>query len=80
MTTREAIKFRFKKKTVTTEESGDGQVYHYFTKDVGDITFMISKDSRGVWLGSIFDFGVQFYNANSFKDVIKAVEKGDWNG
>jgi len=80
MTTREAIKFRFEKKTVTTEESGDGQVYHYFTKDVGDITFMISKDQRGVWIGTIFDYGVKFYNASSFKDVIKAVEKGEWDG
>lgn len=80
MTLREAIKFRFKKKTVTTEESGDGYVYHYFTKDVGDITFMLSADRFGRWVGTIFDHGVTFYNANSFKDVIKAVEKGDWNG
>lgn len=78
MNLKEALKFRFDKKTVTTKESGDCKVYHYFHKRINGVLFMLSVDDKGEWFGSIMEYDVKFYTPASFKNVIQAVKDGWW--
>jgi hypothetical protein len=79
MTTKEAISFRFDKVTVTTEVSGSNEVFHYFQKTINGVPLMIDVDKNGNWYGTIFDMGVKFYPADLFRDIVNAVEKGEWD-
>lgn len=79
MTLREAISFGFQKVTVTTENSGCSDMYHYFIKKINNVDLMIDVDKEGNWFGTIFDMGVKFYPSNLFRDVVSAVEKGEWH-
>ncbi len=84
MTLKEALRivkeFGFEKKTVTSNQSGCDETYHYFTYSIGDISFMLSNDDNpNVWFGTIFDYGVKFYTINSFVSVLLAIKNGEWN-
>ena len=79
MTLREAISFGFQKVTVTTQNSGSSDIYHYFIKKINNVDLMIDVDKEGNWFGTIFDMGVKFYPANLFRDVVSVVEKGEWH-
>ena len=79
MTLREAISFGFQKVTVTTEMSGGDEVFHYFQKTINNVELLIDVDKDGKWFGTIFNMGVKFYPPRFFKDVIKAIEKGEWD-
>ena len=79
MTLREAISFRFQKVTMTTQMTGDTSVFHYFQKTINNVPLMIDVDDKGNWYGTIFDMGVKFYTPGLFKDIVKAVEKGEWD-
>jgi hypothetical protein len=85
MTLKEAIclklKYQFEKETMTTTNTGDGSVFHYFRKTINDVTIHISpaEDKEGVWYGSIFDFNIKFYAVGSFEELIKSITKGEWD-
>jgi len=79
MTLREAISFRFQKVTMTTQMTGDTSVLHYFSKTINNVPLMIDVDKNGNWFGTIFDMGVKFYTPGLFRDIVKAVEKGEWD-
>ena len=85
MTLREAFRlkkeFNFKKVTCTTEQTGDGKVWHYFTIDVNGVCLHLAStdDSLGVWFGSILDYSVKFYPMESFKSLIKSIQNGEWD-
>jgi hypothetical protein len=76
MTLREAIQFQFNRVTVTTEQSGDDKVYHYFSKEINGVTFIISQGLNGEWCGSILQFNLVFYEAELFMYLIIAIKKG----
>jgi hypothetical protein len=84
MTLKEAIKlkvcYEFEKKTVVTEESGDHEVFHYFSITInGCCLHLASEDKRPwIWYGSIFDLPIKFYTYESFDSVIKSVQNGEW--
>ena len=83
MTLREALKlkkeFEFKKKTCTTEMTGDNKVFHYFILDLNGLDLMLDYDAKDKeWFGTIFNYPVRFYTYPSFKGLIKSVQKGEW--
>lgn len=84
MTLREAIKlkkeFQFEKRTMTTDKTGDTNVYHYFEMEINGLVLHLAPvdDKPSVWYGSIFDFSVKFYNQDSFKSLIKSIQNGEW--
>lgn len=84
MTLKEAIKlkvsYEFKKRTIVTEESGNREVFHYFTITINGCTLhLASEDKRpSVWYGSIFDLPIKFYTLESFESLIKSVQNGEW--
>lgn len=55
MTLKEAISLGFKKRTLTTEMTGDSLVYHYFTLDSMELFLCVEEDESnpGVWRFSI---------------------------
>lgn len=84
MTLREAIeiklKYQFAKETLTTSQSGDGDVFHYFTITINGVTLHLAPEDKrpGVWFGSILELPVKFYSVGSFQSVIKAIQDGEW--
>lgn len=79
MTLREALKFRFKKHTITTQESGDSVVYHYFSHRINGVLFNIDCTDTGEWVGRILELSVVFYDSSSFKNVMQSIERGEWD-
>lgn len=75
MTLRDALKFNFRKVTVTKQQSGT-ETYHYFTHNIGDVSLWIVQDENGEWYGSIFDNpSLKMYTRSSFQQLIKIVER-----
>jgi hypothetical protein len=64
---------------MTTQMTGDTSVLHYFSKTINNVPLMIDVDKNGNWFGTIFDMGVKFYTPGLFRDIVKAVEKGEWD-
>jgi hypothetical protein len=85
MTLRDAIQlkkdFQFEKRTLTTSESGDNKVYHYFAMDVNSVVLILAPDDNrdNVWYGSILNYSVKFYTWDGFKSLIKSIQNGEWN-
>lgn len=85
MTLKEALRivkeFGFEKVTVTTKESGNEQLFHYFYIQIGDVQLMLKKDEDLVnteWYGSISDYKIKFYTKELFHDLCSNVKKGEW--
>jgi hypothetical protein len=84
MTLREAIKlkleYQFEKRTMTTYETGDANVFHYFEMEINGVILHLAPvdDKPTVWFGSIFDYNVKFYTPESFKSLIKSIQNGEW--
>lgn len=84
MTLREAIKlkleYQFEKRTITTEQTGDDKVFHYFQIEINGVALLLSPldDKPTVWFGSIFDYNVKFFTSESFKSLIKSIQNGEW--
>jgi hypothetical protein len=85
MTLRNAIQlkknFQFVKKTLTTSETGDTKVYHYFELAVNSVVLHLAPDDNrnDVWYGSILNYSVKFYTWDGFKSLIKSIQNGEWN-
>lgn len=85
MTIKEAIKlkleYHFEKVTLTTTQTGDDKVYHYFTITINGVTLHLAPDDNKpeVWFGSIFNHPIKFYAIGSFKALIKSLQDGEWD-
>ena len=84
MTLKEAIKlkleYQFEKRTMTTDKTGDDEVFHYFEMRMNGIIFHLAPvdDNPSVWFGSLSDWSVKFYTPESFKSIIKSIQNGEW--
>lgn len=85
MTLRDAIQlkkdFQFEKRTLTTFETGDGKVYHYFETIINGIVLHLAPDDTrdNVWFGSIMNYSAKFYTWDGYKSLIKSIQNGDWD-
>lgn len=65
---------------MTTEQTGDDKVFHYFQIEINGVVLLLSPldDKPTVWFGSIFDYNVKFFTTESFKSLIKSIQNGEW--
>jgi len=71
------IDLKFIKQSETPESSGSDRDWHYYTLDIGDITFIscdddVAKKEGGEWNVQIFDFqSMEVNSADDLTNIIK---------
>lgn len=74
MTLREAISLGLSKRTVTTDESGCDEVFHYFMAEVNGCGVMITNDNQEEWVLTVPEMRIVIETYDSAKQLINLVK------
>jgi len=72
------ISLGFERVDVPKEESGDKNDYYYYTKDVGEMSFITNESDllvNGQWVCRLFDYDVNISSEEDMKDLIRIFSK-----
>jgi hypothetical protein len=67
----ELMKLGFKKQTVTREQSGCDQLFHYFVLEINGISFLLDEINNE-WFMVVHDSNYKYFNYYDVVNIIKA--------